>query len=100
MILKAKNPYIFIAFCFEYTKYFNHTQSADSNKPFKTHLPIQLDATCNGFQHLALLCNERDLFQKLNLVSDNPTSLNNQPEDFYTYILFLVGSASTIIWIK
>jgi DNA-directed RNA polymerase len=60
------------------------------NVDFETHLPIQLDATCNGFQHLALLCNERSLFKTLNLTSKEPKSLDNKPEDFYTYILLLV----------
>lgn len=53
LLTKAKSPYLFIAF--EYKKFFYHNQSDNYKEPFKTHLPIQLYATCNGFQHLALV---------------------------------------------
>lgn len=60
---------------------------------FNTHLPIQLDATCNGFHYLALLSNEDTLFRELNLVSkpkpkgaDADTS-TIQPHDFYNFLL-------------
>lgn len=49
---------------------------------FNTYLPIQLDATCNGFQHMSLLSNEESLFKELNLVADGDT-----PKDFYNFIL-------------
>lgn len=54
---------------------------------FHTYLPIQLDATCNGFQHMALLSNEETLFKELNLVpSENP------PHDFYNFLLYKLTS--------
>ena len=51
LLNKANNKVLFLSFCMEY-KNFHHQYS------FYTYLPIQLDATCNGFQHLALLSNE------------------------------------------
>lgn len=43
-----------------------------------------MDATCNGFKHLALLSNEAKLFIPLNLSS---ASKKDDPKDFYTYML-------------
>lgn len=53
---------------------------------FSTHLPIQLDATCNGFQHLALLSNESILFSELNLVSNG--KLDEIARDFYNFFIY------------
>ena len=59
---------------------------------FYTYLPLQTDATCNGFQHMALLSNEDTLFKELNLVPNTKTKSNiinnnNQPNDFYNFLL-------------
>jgi len=65
-------------------KRFHSFLSQDSIHEFKTYLPIQLDGTCNGFQHLALLSNETEIFGKLNLLE---STKDNDPEDFYKHIL-------------
>jgi DNA-directed RNA polymerase len=56
---------------------------------FQTLLPIKLDATCNGLQHMALLSNEQTLFKKLNLVSKakGQKTNNEPPSDFYNFLL-------------
>jgi DNA-directed RNA polymerase len=36
---------------------------------FITFLPIQLDATCNGYQHLSLLSMDLSLAKELNLTT-------------------------------
>jgi DNA-directed RNA polymerase len=66
----------------EYKRYINFLNDENSYE-FHTYLPIQLDATCNGFQHLALLSNEDTLFKELNLIVDG----SNTPNDFYNFLV-------------
>lgn len=56
---------------------------------FDTYLPIRLDATCKGFQHMALLSNENTLFKELNLTIDNIDE-KTEPKDFYNFLLHKV----------
>jgi DNA-directed RNA polymerase len=55
---------------------------------FSTNLPIQLDASCNGYQHISLLTRQEKVFKHLNL---KPSTTADKPEDFYNYILFQVN---------
>src|SRR6266536_2091997 len=50
---------------------------------FHTYLLIQLDATCNGYKHLALLTHETKLFSKLNL---DISTHDDDPDDYYSYV--------------
>jgi DNA-directed RNA polymerase len=67
----------------EYKRYVNFYQNENTFE-FHTYLPIQMDATCNGFQHLALLSNENILFKELNLVVDGK---EDRPNDFYSFLV-------------
>lgn len=67
----------------EYAR-FNEFLYKENSLTFDTYLPIQLDATCNGFQHLALLSNETKIFKELNLSS---ATKENDPQDFYTFMV-------------
>jgi DNA-directed RNA polymerase len=81
LLLKAENKLLFIAFCFEYKNYLLAlNKKADF---FITHLPIQLDATCNGFQHLSLLLEDVNLAKQVNL---NNSSWEDAPEDLYLFL--------------
>lgn len=57
LLKKAKDKLLFLSFCMEW-KRFNDFFINENTTEFHTYLPIQLDATCNGFQHMALLSNE------------------------------------------
>lgn len=80
LINQAENKLMFTAFCFEYNRYL---ESLDNEKDyFETYLPIQLDATCNGYQHLSLLSLDHNLAEQLNLTKSN---WEDEPKDFYTF---------------
>lgn len=87
LLNKAENKLLFLAFCLEYKRLNNFLNNEDSRE-FKTYLPIQLDATCNGFQHLALLSNENSLFNVLNLTNNSKVGDELEPNDFYNFLMF------------
>jgi hypothetical protein len=65
----AESKLLFISFCFEFRNYFYNKNN--ENNYWVSHLPIQLDATCNGFQHISMLGLDLDLSQKLNIKYSN-----------------------------
>jgi DNA-directed RNA polymerase len=80
LLNKAENKILFLSFCLEFIKYIQALNNKDSF--FGTNSPIQLDATCNCFQHLTLLVDDLALSKELNL---NESSWNDNPKDFYIY---------------
>ena len=81
LLNEAENKILFLSFCFEYIKYNQALINKDSF--FISKLPIQLDASCNGFQHLTLLVDDLALSKELNL---NESNWNDNPKDFYNFI--------------
>lgn len=89
LLKKAKDKLLFLSFCIEYKRFYNFILDENAME-FNTYLPVQLDATCNGFQHMALLSNEETLFKELNLVntsSKDKASYDLPPSDFYNFLL-------------
>lgn len=84
---EAENKTCFISFCFEYKRFIIFLNNINSII-FYTYLPIQLDATCNGYQHLALLSKEIKMLSKLNL---DKSSLEDDPNDFYRFVLTMTN---------
>jgi DNA-directed RNA polymerase len=58
---KAKEPFLFAAACAEYVAADTHGQE------YETHLPVWLDASSNGLQHLALMRGDANLAAAVNL---------------------------------
>lgn len=87
LIEKAENRFLFTSFCIEYKKWVDFLNNEETY--LYTHFPIQLDASCNGYQHLALLSGDFKLGSKLNLTRSN---WNDKPEDFYNHVLTAVFS--------
>lgn len=68
--LEADKPFQFLAWCFEYYDYSNNP------KEFQTHIPIQLDGTCNGLQHYSALLRDEKAGKTVNLIdSDKPSDI-------------------------
>lgn len=92
LLNKAKDKLTFLTICMEFKRFYNF-ELDETPTEFHTYLPIQLDATCNGFQHMALLSDKDTLFKELNLIScskqSNGKSNNNSkaPNDFYNFLL-------------
>jgi len=78
-IRKADSPFLFAALCFELRRFMKFIGNT-SQESFISHLPIQFDATCNGYKHLAMLSYIYDIFKALNLT---PRTEHEIQRDFY-----------------
>jgi DNA-directed RNA polymerase len=61
-----------------------------NNKNSKIHLPIFLDATVNGMQHISALLQDLELGSEVNLVSFDEKM---EPKDLYTKLLEPINQA-------
>lgn len=86
IINKSKEKACFLAFCFEYTRFVKFMSDVNATK-FNTYLPIQLDASCNGYQHLSLLTRDKKVHKHLNLT---PSTKDDDPNDLYNYMLIKI----------
>jgi len=60
-ILKAKILLLFTSFCLI-------LRELDKDPNYKVHMPIFLDATCSGIQHIAALIKDFESGKKVNLI--------------------------------
>ncbi|SFQ07608.1 DNA-dependent RNA polymerase [Nitrosomonas cryotolerans] len=68
----ASKPMQFLAFCLTYQQWKNDPQKS-------IHLPIQIDGTCNGLQHISALTCDEGLARAVNVMPSN----DNLPSDIY-----------------
>ena len=70
----ADKPFQFLAWCYEYNDYL------DNPDDFETHIPVQLDGTCNGLQHYSALLRDPVGGKAVNLVN------TEKPSDIYAKV--------------
>lgn len=70
----ADKPWQFLAFCFEYARMLREGDS------FRTSLPVGLDGTCNGLQHLSALLRDEVGGRATNLIP------SEKPSDIYAIV--------------
>jgi len=80
---KADNKPMFLAWCHEYVQMCEWLNT-DQFTPFHTRLPIQLDGTCNGLQHLNMFIRNLSNLKRLNL---RKALKSDTPQDYYSYAL-------------
>ncbi len=90
IINKADNKTCFISSCLEYERFIEFMNDLDKTL-FNSYLPIQLDASCNGYQHLALLTKETKLFLLFILITTITTWIEtSMKECFLLKVFFLL----------
>lgn len=68
-----RKPMQFLAFCLAYCQW---KEAPDS----PIHLPVQIDGTCNGLQHIAALSGDKELAKAVNVLPRE----DSLPADIYT----------------
>ena len=75
--LSAAEPVLFLACCLE-------LQKNSKNPNYISTLPILLDATCNGLQHLSGIAHDLNLAERVNIL---PSTDDNIPNDIYSDLI-------------
>ncbi len=76
-IKRAENKFVFASFCLT-------MRELHKNSQYLVKLPVFLDATCSGIQHLASLIQDVELASKVNLIVKSPKlGIKIGPADIY-----------------
>ena len=73
LLREAKDPFQFFAFCREWTE----LSKCSVPTAFISHLPVTLDGSCNGFQHISALLRDEQGSRRVNLTHED------LPQDLY-----------------
>lgn len=71
----ADEPYLYLAWCFEYSNYLDFPES------FVSHIPIALDATCSGIQIYSGLLRDKSGAEAVNVVGDTRNDIYQEVAD-------------------
>jgi DNA-directed RNA polymerase len=82
---KAGDPFKFLAFCFEYARYIEEPTG------FKTALPIAIDGSNNGFQHIVALLKDKEGAEMVNVLPHYVDS-KLKVADFYASVAMKLKS--------
>lgn len=77
----AKSPFAFLAFCFAWSDYL------EGGIKTVSHLPVYVDGTCNGLQHVATIMRSRALALATNVLPDVA------PHDIYSEVAAAVAAS-------
>jgi len=71
----ADEPYLYLAWCFEYSSYLDCPES------FVSHIPIALDATCSGIQIYSGLLRDKSGAEAVNVIGETRNDIYQQVAD-------------------
>lgn len=77
---KAGDPFKFLAFCFEYARYIKNPDT------FTTGLPIAIDGSNNGFQHITALLRDSQGAESVNVLPHYDEDKKLKVADFYAEV--------------
>ena len=82
-ILKASSPFTFASFCLV-------LKQISQNSKTIVKIPVFLDATCNGIQHISAIIQDIDLAKEVNLLYDDK---DDQIKDFYGKMIPIINNS-------
>lgn len=80
--MEADEPWLFLSCCIELKNY-----ELDKTN-FISRLPVYLDATCSGLQHLSTMINDTNLAKYVNITRSNKEDI---PSDVYSHMISFVN---------
>ncbi|HDT1684165.1 TPA: hypothetical protein QHT08_004165 [Escherichia coli] len=86
---KADEPYQFLAWCFEYSRYLDALDKG-TQADFETHLPVHQDGSCSGIQHYSAMLRDEVGAKAVNLKP------SDAPQDIYGAVAQVVISKNVL----
>lgn len=77
----SADPYLYLAWCFEYADYLNNPND------FVSRIPIALDATCSGIQIYSGLLKDREGAKAVNVIGDKRSDIYQEVADKVNHYL-------------